>query len=96
MIDGKSNPNHSLSSLLLKVIYERTMSEISTKYCGEESFPTENEGAQVACQLHPPQLVLSLSSERGLFTFKSICLYFSDQITIILLDSLNVKHFLIH
>lgn len=58
MIDGKSNPNNSLSSLLLMVTYERTMLEISTKYYCEECFPVDNKGTQDACQLHPPQQLL--------------------------------------
>lgn len=55
------NPDNSLSSLLLMVIYERTMLEIFTKYYSEESFPKDNKGAQAACQLHLPQ--------QGPFTF---------------------------
>lgn len=64
--------------LLIMVFYEKTISQISTKYYSEDSFPTDNKEAQVVCQPHPPQQVLFtlLSREckvlRELFTLKSV------------------------
>lgn len=53
-MDGKINPNNSWSSLVFMVIYERIVTEISTNCISEESFPIDNEGGQVTCQLHSP------------------------------------------